>query len=58
MLNYRQSFDNASNPGGRNFMSKELFAYLAYHAGFEIVEQQVIDWSLEKMDCITLLKKM
>lgn len=39
-------------------MSKELFAYLAYHAGFEIVEQQVIDWSLEKMDCITLLKKM
>ena len=58
MLNYKQSFDNASNPGGRNFMSKELFAYLAYHAGFEIIEQQVIDWSLKEMDCITLVKKI
>lgn len=54
---YRQTFRNSGNPGGRNFMSKELFAYLAYKAGFEIVEQQVIDWSLPSMDCITLVKK-
>lgn len=54
---YRQTYNNSGNPGGRNFMSKELFAYLAYKAGFEIIEQQVIDWSLPSMDCITLVKK-
>lgn len=55
---YRQTFKDSGNPGGRNFMSKELFAYLAYKAGFEIVEQQVIDWSLPGMDCITLVRKI
>lgn len=39
---YKASFVNAQ--GGRNFMSKELFAHLAYRAGFEVVEQRVIDW--------------
>lgn len=52
-----QSFDNAKNPGGRNFMSKELFAYLAYKAGFDVIEQHVIDWSVPKMDCVTLVQK-
>ncbi len=54
---YDQTFNNAHNKGGRNFMSKELFAYLAYKAGFDIVEQKVIDWSEPEMDCITLVKK-
>ena len=54
---YDQSFNKSYNPGGRNFMSKDLFAYLAYKAGFEIIDQKVIDWSLPKMDCITLVKK-
>ena len=30
--------------GSRSYMSKDLFAYLAYRVGFEIVEQHVIDW--------------
>ncbi len=52
-----QSFKNAHNPGGRSFMDRKLFAYLANKAGLEIVEQQVIDWTLPNMDCITLVSK-
>lgn len=37
---YKNSFYNAVS--GRNYMSKDLFAYLTYCAGFEVVEQQVI----------------
>ena len=55
---YTNSFADSSNPSCRNFMDKKLFAYLAYRAGFEIVEQQVIDWAnIKDLDCITLLKK-
>ena len=56
-LAYDQSFENSYNPGSRNFMSKDIFAYLAYKAGFEIISQKVIDWSLPEMDCITLVQK-
>ena len=39
-------------------MSKNLFAHMAYEAGFEIVEQHVLDWEgEEKIDCVTLLRK-
>ena len=54
---YTNSFANCSNPHGRNFMDKKLFAFLAYRAGFEIVEQHVIDWGTKDIDCITLVKK-
>ena len=53
---YRADFSNA--PGSRSFMSKECFAYLAYRAGFEILEQKVIDWNgVKELDCVTLLEK-
>ena len=54
---YTNSFANCSNRHGRNFMDKKLFAFLAYRAGFEIIEQQVIDWGTKDIDCITLVKK-
>lgn len=38
-------------------MSKDLFAYLSYRAGFDVVEQKVIDWGVKDLDCVTLLKK-
>lgn len=57
MTDYSQTFENAGNPDARNFMSKELFAYLAYKAGLEIVEQQIVDWTQPEMDCITLVRK-
>lgn len=42
----------------RSYMSADIFAYLAYRSGFEIVEQKIIDWEGEKdLDCITLLRK-
>lgn len=53
---YRASFDTGIH--ARSFMSKNLFAYLAYQLGFKIQDQRVIDWEEAKgLDCITLLKK-
>ena len=49
------SFVNA--PHGRSFMSKEVFAYLAYRAGFNILEQKIIDWEIKDLDCISLIQK-
>ena len=55
--NYKISFEHSVSQG-RNFMSKKLFAYLAYRAGLEIVEQKVIDWDVPDLDCITLVRKI
>lgn len=53
---YKAGFGSA--PQGRSFMSKECFAYLAYRAGFNIIEQRVIDWGNEKnLDCVSLIEK-
>lgn len=53
---YKASFASAYN--GRSFMTKEVFAYLAYRAGFEIVSQKVIDWKIKDIDCISLIQKI
>ncbi len=51
-------YDFSSTPHARNYMSKELFAYLAYRAGFTVLEQRVIDWGDEpELDCISLVEK-
>lgn len=52
---YRHSF--ATAPNGRSFMSKDIFAYMAYRSCFEVVRQEVIDWGVKDLDCITLLRK-
>ena len=52
---YKASFANQYN--GRSFMTKDVFAYLAYRAGFSVVEQQVIDWTIKDIDCISLIRK-
>lgn len=33
-----------SRKHNRNFMSKEVFAYMSFKCGFDILEQQIIDW--------------
>jgi len=54
--NYKVSFENGIH--GRNYMSRDIFAYLAYRNGFEIVRQEIIDWGGQKdLDCISFLKK-
>lgn len=54
--NYKASFNNTKH--GRSFMNKDIFAYLAYRVGFEVVEQKIIDWDGHRgIDCITLLEK-
>lgn len=53
---YRVTF--SSGTIGRNYMSKDLFAYLANRAGLKILEQKVIDWGgVKELDCLTLLEK-
>lgn len=53
---YKASFANA--PNGRSFMSKDIFAYLAYRCGFQIIEQREIDWGIKSLDCLSLIKKL
>lgn len=50
--------DFQKTPGARNYMTKDLFEYLTYRSGLEIVEQKVIDWAgFKDLDCVTLLRK-
>lgn len=49
---------NTSNPHGRNFMSKNLFAHIAIRAGFEIQDQLVMHWDdFKSIDCLSLIQK-
>ena len=55
---YRYTFETGYQ--GRAFMSKNIFAYLANRAGFEILEQVIFDCggdAPKDTDCITLLEK-
>ena len=52
---YKASYDDALE--ARSFMNKDIFAYLAYRAGFEIEEQYVFDWVVPNLDCLTLVVK-
>jgi ubiquinone/menaquinone biosynthesis C-methylase UbiE len=49
--------DFKKNPHWRNFMSKELFAHYCCKEGLGMVEQTVIDWSHEKLDCLSVFRK-
>jgi ubiquinone/menaquinone biosynthesis C-methylase UbiE len=57
--NYTGGHDWATNPGARNFMSKELFAHYAIKEGLNVVKQQVIDWGKDRrdQDCFTMIEK-
>ncbi|MBY0009108.1 class I SAM-dependent methyltransferase [Paenibacillus typhae] len=51
-----KSEDWLNNPHGRTNISKEDFRFLAEKHGFSVVEQQLIDWEIKDLDCISLLK--
>lgn len=51
---YKVTF--ATGTAGRNYMSKELFAYLCNRAGLSVVEQEVINFISPQLDCITLVR--
>jgi SAM-dependent methyltransferase len=51
-----KSEDWLNNPHGRTNISKEDFRFLAEKHGFSVVEQQVTDWEINDLDCISLLK--
>ena len=55
-VDYRITFSTGIQ--GRNYMLKQLFAYLANRAGLEVLEQRVINWgNIEGLDCLTLVEK-
>ncbi len=50
--------DFRKTPHDRNYMTIDLFRYLASRAGLEIVEQRLIDWDGNKeLDCLSLVCK-
>ncbi|MGQ8873434.1 class I SAM-dependent methyltransferase [Paenibacillus sp. TSA_86.1] len=51
-----KSEDWLNNPHGRSNISKEDFRFIAEKHGFSVVEQQLIDWEIRELDCISLLK--
>jgi SAM-dependent methyltransferase len=44
------------NPGSRAYVSAEDARRIGEQCGLSIVKQQVIDWSLANLDCITVLR--
>ncbi len=51
-----EAFENSAH--SRNFMSKELLAYMSHRVGLFVVEQRVIPWGgVDELDCVTLLEK-
>jgi ubiquinone/menaquinone biosynthesis C-methylase UbiE len=44
------------NPGSRAYVSAEDVRRICEKCGLILVKQQVIDWSQENLDCITVLK--
>ena len=57
-LDGEKSEDWGSNPHMRTNIGKEDIRFLAEKHGFSVVEQQVIDWGIKDLDCISLLKVM
>ncbi len=50
--------DFRANPHWRNHMSADLFAGLARAAGFDVLDQHIMDWGdAPELDCITLLRR-
>ncbi|MDR2784200.1 MAG: class I SAM-dependent methyltransferase [Treponema sp.] len=50
-------------PHGRNFMSADIFAYLALHHGFVVLSQDVFSWGegenyAKDIDCLSLCQKI
>ncbi len=55
--NYTGGSDWLTNPAGRNFMTKEMFAHYALKEGLNVLSQQVITWAEEiDLDCLTLVE--
>jgi SAM-dependent methyltransferase len=49
--------DHRRTPGGRNFMSQQLFLHAARRAGLRVLESVTFDWDAPNTDCLTLLEK-
>ncbi|WP_421193228.1 class I SAM-dependent methyltransferase [Aeromonas enteropelogenes] len=45
------------NVNGRSNISKDDISFIARHHGFKVVSQTVITWGIDKIDCMTVLKK-
>jgi ubiquinone/menaquinone biosynthesis C-methylase UbiE len=46
------------NPHGRTSISADDIKFIAGHYGFKIIEQKIINWVIEKLDCISIAIKI
>ena len=45
------------NPSWRSNMTRELFADYCAEMGLEVVDQKLLDWFLDDLDCISTFRK-
>lgn len=48
--------DITNNPHWRNFMSKEIFEQIVVSSGLQVIKQDLIDWGIPDLDCITTIR--
>jgi ubiquinone/menaquinone biosynthesis C-methylase UbiE len=46
------------NPHWRNFMSATIFKHSAIRNGFEVLEQKLLNWAGEDIDCLTVMRRL
>ncbi|MBW2385828.1 MAG: methyltransferase domain-containing protein [Deltaproteobacteria bacterium] len=52
-----ESSEWTQNPAWRSNMTAELFVEYCGQAGLEIIDQQIIDWMIKGLDCISTFRK-
>lgn len=52
-----QSSDWLSHPHNRSNMTDELFARYIRDNGMEIISQELLDWDLKDLDCVSVFRK-
>jgi ubiquinone/menaquinone biosynthesis C-methylase UbiE len=48
--------DITKNPHWRNFMNKDIFAQIVVSSGYKVINQNLIDWGIPELDCITTIQ--
>lgn len=56
-LSPQANFSIGVNPHGRSNMSKVRFMEYCHDVGLTVVRQEIIDWGIKELDCLSLFKK-
>jgi hypothetical protein len=53
---YTPTTDISLNPHWRNFMTAEIFRQICISSDIKVIDQQLISWGIENLDCITYVE--